>query len=295
MSKFTIRLITFVVVAILIFNITGSFLTPQTKTENAFIEKISLLYKKNTDHLRILSYNLLSDGIGYEGSSVALRKDGVVSLINALSPDILALQEVNLSWFSQLSSSLDLTYINTGESAVKSNMTCIFYNKKSLLLLDYGEEQFSVGSNPRLRKIVWSHFKERSTLKEFFLINTHFNLSDTNNAVSLIQCRELTEFANSLYKSKNIPIIIAGDFNAYDKSRDISESASVYEALTLNFENGQTDAFNKTQGKEKGINKTTDHIFYRGDIAVKNANILSNRELNRLSDHFPLYIDITIN
>ncbi len=295
MSKFTFKLIAFILITIFFFNITNTFSLPFAKEEYIFIEKASSLYKKDSDSIRILSYNLLSDGIGYNGTAVSLRKDGVISLINALSPDILALQEMNLSWFSQLNSSLVLTYINSGKSAVKLNMTCIFYNKKSLFLLDYGEKQYSYGSNPRLRKITWAHFKEKRTLREFFFINTHFNLSDNDNRAPLTQCRELAEFTNALYKSKSIPIIIAGDFNAYNKSRVVSQSATVYEALNINFENGQTNSLNKMRGKEKGINKTTDHIFYRGSVTVKNANILSNRELNRLSDHFPLYIDIKIN
>ncbi len=292
MNKFILKITTFVITVIFLFNMSNKSNIHQSEFELKFIKTITNSNKKSNLNIRILTYNLLSDGIGYNGADVDTRKDGVSELLKGLEPDILALQEMNFSWFKAIKYNKNLKYINTQRSLSKNNMTALFYNKNRLTLSEYGERTYTRGSNPRLRKIVWALFKDNITGKNFCVVNTHLNLSDEENTTALTQCNELKDFALNLEITYKSPIIITGDFNSYKRGKENSETSAIYETLSLCFNNAVNHTSNKIQGKERNLKNTTDHIFSRGEVRIKTTNILSHRELSRLSDHFPLYADV---
>ncbi len=295
MNKFKCKIIALIIITVFFFNITSEATAPNSNQEKLFINKLSSVHPKSDNTTRILTYNLLSDSLIYGGANASLRQDGVISLLKSLSPDVLALQEMSLNWFSKLNSGLKLKYINTANTLIKSQMTALFYNSDRLYLLKYGEKHYTECSNPRLRRIVWAQFIDKTSLNQFTVINTHFNLSNEDNTTALIQCNELIHFTNKLQEICKSPVIIAGDFNTYIKDRQISQTASVYEILCASLSNTHGVAQRTLRGNEKSFANVTDHIFYRGEVEILTEGLISSRQLNRLSDHYPLYIDIKIN
>ncbi len=295
MNKFTFKIISFLILILFFFNISTPQHLTHTQNELSFINSLSVNNKKDENTIRIITYNLLSDGVAYGGSDVELRKNNTISLFNNLTPDVLALQEANLKWHNAISKKTNLIYVNCSPTLIKTDMTAIYYNSRNLLLTDYGKKDYKKGSNPRLRKIVWATFTDKKTGYVFSVINTHLNLSSEDNETSLIQCFELTKFANYLYNSTLSPVIITGDFNCHNRDSINNPLSSVYDILSLNLENALNCASIKTQCFEKNFSSATDHMFLKGDVPIKEINLLSHRALNRLSDHYPLYIDIKTN
>ena len=72
--------------------------TPASKELITVIDNIKITNPEHSDHIRIMSYNLLSDSLGFEGCDARIRADGVCYILNTLSPDVTGLQETSRNW-----------------------------------------------------------------------------------------------------------------------------------------------------------------------------------------------------
>ncbi|MGN0526506.1 MAG: endonuclease/exonuclease/phosphatase family protein [Acutalibacteraceae bacterium] len=257
------------------------------------IDKASSLYSKSPTDTRIMTYNILADSKGFEGTDARTRADGVIEIFKSFSPDIVGLQETNRKWFTLILKNTDYRFVSPVKSGALELMTTIIYNPDTVSLLDCGNKAFTFKSNFKLRRMVWGHFINRTTKETFIVINTHFNLCENNNAKApLTQSKELIILANTLQKKHNCPVIIIGDFN----SKERGETKSPYELLLTGFTDCRASAKSEINGNnttEKSV--FFDHIFSLGDVEVKSINFLSYYGLKALSDHYPIYVDITVN
>ncbi len=269
---------------------------PATVEQTTEIEKLSDFYKKDKNQIRLMTYNILADSIGFEGTPAEHRADGVCKIIKGISPDVCGFQEMSRKWFACIYNNTDYKFIHPIRSAVFSTMTTLAYNAKTLNLIAFGEQVFKNGSNSPLRRMVWGVFRHKKTDKIFAVVNTHFSVSNpdfTDNTTPLTQALELITLCKDLKKLFNCPVFPLGDFNTHKPTK--KNPSPIYDILVTAFKN--TTDLSKTLSHGEITNKKTlsvDHIFSFGDVAVINHTTLSQASFKELSDHFPVFCDISI-
>ena len=260
---------------------------------NHLTDSMELLYKKNPYATRIMTYNVLSDGLGFDGMSVETRDDDLLRLIKTISPDVLSLQEVNVNWYKSLLNKAFLyKFICPLNYALSFSMTTILYNTETTELIDWGSEAYTCSNDSRLRSYTWGVFLQKNTGFKFIVINTHLSMFEKNADLPINQASELTDFCNTIKNLYSYPIYVTGDFNTKVRTED-SENSAVYEYLNLFFNNALDISSNVSWGTSTDVNTCpNDYIFTTDDTNIINYVLLSQPYLNVISDHFPVFIDI---
>ena len=267
------------------------------KTEDnadTLLNAVEYFYQNIEGNLRIMTYNLLSHEIGFDGIFSEKRLSDIISLINSVQPDILCLQEVSSDYYKLLKAQTELQFISYIGNYLSRSMTVMMFNPERLTLSDCGCEVYRYSTNSRLRRYNWGIFEDRKTGECFVAINTHLNLYEQAAAYPVLQATELIDFCNEIQEKYNYPLFIAGDFNSYQSTA--TSNTTVYSLLSRYC----VDAKLLSQSKSYGIDKTlsspvTDHIFCTDNVTVLSYTLLSQPQLNTLSDHYAVFIDVSFN
>ncbi len=248
--------------------------------------------KKN--NLRIMTYNLLADSVGFEGSNAKERSNGVCNILNNLSPDVAALQEVSRRWYALITNNTNYKFIHPVRTGLLGTMTALVYNPQTLLLIYSGEKSFKSGNSSPLRRMVWAVFKFKETGDMFVAISTHLSLSTEKGSaasVALMQALELTELTKEINSALNCPIIVAGDFNAPESTE--KTSSPVYDVLSAYFYDSKKSSQNESSLSVKNTANIKDHIFSTNNITSEFYCLLSHKAFEALSDHYPVFTDFS--
>lgn len=258
----------------------------------ALCKAVGRSYCRKGDSVRIATYNLLADGIGYYGGRGSNRADGVCNLVASVDADVIGLQEVSRWWFCNIKGNTPYVFIDPLRTELGGFMTAIIYNPERVTALEYGNIPLQRGSNYRLRRIVWALFKINDSGRAFCVINTHLNLSDTDSSVSIFQAQQFANSVRQLNEKYNCPVVVTGDFNAKKRGAVTYRSSVVYDLLSLNMADTHYTAVQKRLSNASDHNRCLDHIFTVGRATVKEWVILSQKPFKSLSDHYLIFTDI---
>lgn len=263
------------------------------------VEAVGYIYKRDEADIRLLTYNLLSDSLGFEGTDASERAGGVCSIIEELSPDVICFQEMSRKWFASVKNNTNYKFINFFRTAVFGAMTTMAYNNKKVDLLFSGEKTFSVGGDSRLRRMVWGIFSNKLNGKPFAVVNIHFDLSKKNEAaifddsLQMSQALETTRFVRDVIDTMKCPVFILGDFNVKQSTRE--KISPVYEILDSVFYNAKKYAKSVSEGSlSQSVTSKNDHVFYYGNVSIERYCLLSNESFEYLSDHYPIFVDVRL-
>lgn len=276
---------------------TVGYYADETATEEIrdICKKTYELYKNSPDTIRILSYNVLSDRIGYNGSPCENRQDGITEVITRLSPDILCLQEVCRGWFTIIKNNTDYEAVNPLKTELAGLMTAIFYDNNKVELTEWGDETYVSGGDYRIRRAVWGLFRIIETGKTVCVVNTHFSITKDTDTYSGGQAMELIKITDTLKVKYSCPIFIAGDFNARKRTTVTYPSSSIYEILSSSYIDTALSAELFSSGnKNFSPTSTVDHIFLIGEAEIKRYIVLSNKVFLHISDHYPIFVDVRL-
>ena len=250
---------------------------------------------KKENSIRIMSYNILSDSMGFDGLSTHMREDVFKDTIASTSPDVLCLQEVSNNWYSSLEkSNLNLQFTAPLRNRLSMCMTPILYNTQKLTLLNSGIESYSSSFDSRLRCISWGYFSQKITNKKFAVINTHLSLYDKKQYLPLLQATELLDFVNKIKEKYNCPVFVVGDFNSKQRNHTTTDS-STYELISLNLTDSRFPAKSIVSYKEKNAYAPiNDYIFFTGNVVIECYALLSLPQLKTISDHYPILADVIV-
>ncbi len=306
MIKQNLFKLTAIIITILFFLLTGADMYLKTygdiSQENADedliteIERLSDFHQKPSEQIRLMTYNILADSVGFEGTPAETRADAVCKIITDFSPDVCGFQEASRKWFACIFNNTDYKFIHPIRSAILSTMTTLAYNPKTVNLLAFGEQVFKNGSNSPLRRMVWGVFRHKNTEKIFAVVNTHFSLSNghfADNTTPLTQALELITLCKDLKTLFNCPVFALGDFNTHRNTKE--KSSPIYDILVTAFQN--TSNLAKTTSHGENTNKKSlfiDHIFLFGDVEIPLHATLSQNKMKTLSDHYPIFCDVFI-
>ncbi len=269
--------------------------TPAPQHVTQTIEALTQ-FRKKSGTLRIMSYNLLADTIGFEGENATLRADGVCRILKSLSPDAVCLQEVSRNWFACVMNNTGYRFVHPIRTGLFATMTAIAYNPEALLLIKSGEKVFEHGGNSSLRRAVWAMFEIKSENEFFILVSTHFDLKKTDNsplenATQLLQATELVKLCLDLNAREKCPVILGGDFNV--KKATKKNPSPVYDIINGFFPNAETSSHSRNYLTTEKSGNPVDHIFHTDTLKAEKYYNFNHRHLEELSDHPPIMADFS--
>ena len=254
--------------------------------------------------IRIMSANILVRYKGWGGTPVKSRALMFAEVLNKYKPDVAAIQEACSDWHKCIEKTAGDTYefVQPRFDLFRTSLTTMIYNKNTLNLVDSGRVKYSQGDGPQHRAITWAVFETKDDGKRFAAISTHFDLlrlKDTEKEYDIIfsQAEELFAFIDELSEKYDCLVFSAGDYNACETQGDIGEAAGVliYEKVAEKLSDVKYMTENRIYGSEIGEKDPCwDHIFLSGNAEIKAFRILSDSYLSPLSDHYPIYADISL-
>lgn len=253
----------------------------------------------NESDVRIMSSNLLVHYKSWGGTPVKPRAKQYINLIDNYKPDVID------GWFCCINNNLPKGYklLNSFTNGAFVRMTALIYNSDTLELIDCKSVAYEQKDNPRLRRIAWAVFEVKETGKRFAVTSTHLDLiregqEEELEAVMTSQASELSDFITSLESEYSCPVIAVGDYNTmedtpYTKAVDIPK---IYNSLAERYTDAKFSAENKVCGDSQDWDYPSyDHIFISGNARSDTFALLSYNYLSDMSDHYPIFADISIN
>lgn len=236
-----------------------------------------------------LRFGLADDG----PNSWDFRKESVSCLFKTFLPDFICLQEVNPFQINFLTSVLhDFRYIGMYQpSSHKWQDNLIFFKKEWLcfkydhfFLSDTPWKKSSFSGSQWPRQATYGVFRKNHHL--FALVNTHFDFE------AQVQEKSSALIVSSIKdKCPNMPVIVAGDFNADQNSsaHDIFMKSGFMDPLSM----GSGHTFHGFDGSGKG--GRIDWIIYKGNLSPVSSEILSSAFGGQYpSDHFPVLAEFIL-
>lgn len=258
---------------------------------------------KQETKIRVMSYNVLHPGGGYNSTGVAKpvkdRSDAFLSIVNEYCPDVIGVQEAHTDWHIAFYQNLveNGTYLQACNGEDTFFLTTLLYNGETLELLE--SEVLDIDSKSDMRIVDFALFQHRASQKKFVVFNTH-----PSNKAAKIENHYNIIFDLVSTKMKDypdLPVIMTGDYNA-------SESSPLYSTLmsTLNVTDAKYAAeelihsygtfFKGGWGGEIDSNTKAaiDHIFVNDKVQSNTFSVIIDGGVEKVSDHLPIYADVTL-
>lgn len=186
-----------------------------------------LLQAQEAPVLTVMSWNIRLDTPDDGIHQWTNRKDALCSEIITRNPDILGVQEAKYNQMKDMRKRLP-GYKSVGvgrdDGHKAGEFSAVFYRKKHLKALQSGT--FWLSQTPDVpgsrgwdaacnRVVSWVELKDKSTGRQFFVFNTHF---DHVGEEARIQSAQLILKKMGELAGRN-PVILTGDFNVTSKSK----------------------------------------------------------------------------
>jgi endonuclease/exonuclease/phosphatase family metal-dependent hydrolase len=249
--------------------------------------------------VKVMSYNIRldtkADGINQWGN----RIEKVSQLIKEHNPDLLGVQEALHNQMMDLKNNLpQYNYVGVGrdDGKEKGEYSAIFYKKDKFEVLE--QKTFWLSETPDVpgskswdaaitRVVSYAILKDISTGESFGYFNTHFDhigKEARKNSARLIKSH-IAEL-----KSKNIPLIVSGDFNAEPtdepyKTMIDGNVIKIFDSRPVSDSTGTSCGFEVGARKCKII----DYIFYSIHWKAEDYQVIQDHDGKYYpSDHLPV-------
>ena len=262
-----------------------------------------------------------------EDCSAECRVKGLVRAYQQALPHVIGLQEVSMHMTDLMMQNMRSFQIENGENIhydlITGGDTPILYRDDLLLLLASGFFRYEEKipglegnfNNSGTKSYTWGVFEEKESGKRFALMSTHLWWKSTrpesphyqphsNEARAYQITQAIGEMENVLQKFQ-CPGVIMGDFNAAMGSlcMEAVEKAGWVEAHEVTIgEKDETkghhpcfaDGFSRGESGE--FAHAIDHIIVQKNSPIRVEKYLRINEewFDKISDHYPLYIEATL-
>lgn len=270
---------------------------------------------ENGSNLRIMANNVWSRdnnnttwaNMG-ENCSALVRAKGLVTCYMAFKPDVINVQEMSktmLAYIIQNFANAGYNYAAT-ETIKALN---IIYNTETLTLIEHGYYIFPYGCNSSSKGYAWALFEHNSTGERFVSVSTHFwwkseSAQAGSDEYRNRQANEAADKCLELASTYNCPVFIGGDFNAKTSSQAMKNiiNKGLLNAFGTAIESDNLGSHHPCgpEGFSRGSAGTNgeaiDHMFYcnLGDAELNAFRRTQPYFFIKLSDHYPLYVDVTL-
>ncbi len=262
-----------------------------------------------------------------EDCSAESRVKGLVRAYKAVLPDILGLQEVSIRMGMLMMEQLDTVALPDGGTAryeyISGGDTPIVYRRDRLKLLESGFFRYTEDvpglegsfNNVETKSYCWGVFEDRQTGTRLALMSTHlwFKSSDPakvsyqagSDEARAYQITQAFGRMNGVMAEYACPGVLMGDLNARMGSPCLEAlRADGWEEVHDIAEGDCDDTRGHHPCGPKGFARTEpgsfdqaiDHILVknRGGAKVLYFRRLTDEWFDKISDHYPLYVDLAL-
>ncbi|AOW18460.1 endonuclease/exonuclease/phosphatase [Polaribacter vadi] len=268
-----------------------------------FLLMLASCASKETESLKVMTYNIRLDVASDGENAWAKRKDFLISQINFYEPTVFGVQEARPNQMLDINSNLtNYSFIgqgrdgkNIGEfSAIFYDSTKVSFTNRNTFWLSETPEKISKGWDAAYPRIcTYGLMSVLNSDEKIWVFNTHLDHKGNEAQLNGIQ---LIEAEIKKVNKKKYPVILMGDFNVTPESELISN-------LKINFNDakelaganafGQQGTFNGFKFQDS-IKNRIDYIFIskKANINLKKYGVLSDsKDLKYPSDHFPVFVE----
>lgn len=232
------------------------------------------------------------------------RKEFVKSLIAYHEFDIMGTQELLHSQITELLEMDDWAYTGGGrdDGLTGGEHSAIFYRKYRFKLLDYGDFWFSeTPETPSKgwdatccnRICSWAKFRDKSTKKEFFVFNAHFDHQgvEARRQSGLLAIEKIREITSGL------PVIFCGDLNSTpdtEQVKHISNNLNDSYLISNIKPYGPVGTYSGFK-LDAPLAERIDYVFVSSHFEVKKYAALTDFLDHRFpSDHLPVVVKVVL-
>ncbi len=274
----------------------GSYLLPDKYAGFGYLEAVRDVMTDKRPTLDVMSFNI-RNGRAKDGDNCwDNRKDDLAAFLNYEFPDVIGMQEVH---DFQLADILALCpeYASVGagrDDGKTGEQTTILWKKSAYEMKDWGffwlsetPDIPSLGWDAKyLRTATWVLLKDKSSGKSFYFVNTHL---DNKGEEAKRKGLELINKRIALMNTKNLPVVLTGDFNIRDDEETVKSFNSCMnnsrETATVS---DRSKSFNAWGDASQG--SVIDYIYYEGFGKCELFQTVKDGYNGRkyLSDHYPI-------
>lgn len=253
----------------------------------------------------VMTYNIRFDNPGDGENNWHQRKAMLAKQVLLFEPDFLGTQEALEHQLTYLDEQLEAyAYLGVGRDDGKSGgeFSALFYQKEKFEVLDSGT--FWLSETPSVPSKGWDaaikrvcsygQFKSKGSAETLWVFNTHFDHVGTRAREE--SARLIMEKVKKLTKARD-KVVIMGDLNLTPDAEPIrlfseqfTDARHCIDCLTF----GTEGTFNGFKVAGETTARRIDYIFVSGSLKVNKYAVLSDLVKGRfISDHFPVYVELT--
>ena len=289
---------------------------PFTYKGTATVSELTATLKgTNTSDVRIMFNNILGncDDTKYP---VEYRTRSVSEMLTSYHPDVLGLQECSPKSRSTNIVSILERYgyreVNAKATNSKnSNYTPLFYNPKTVKVIEYGYDYYDGTFNDGGSKsLTWAVFEVIATGKRFAAASTHFFYQSEAGAGRVENAKTIAARCKAIYDKHGCPVIMGGDLNTrlgtdpfnYLKNNgliDIRANSTEWSKIKGHHSYPE---FSTTLGyydvyysPNSSYGDSIDHAFCYGNetVTFDRYHVVTEPFALMSSDHCPIIVDFT--
>lgn len=274
-----------------------------------FLAFLSILFASGLLHaqdLGLLTYNIRYDTESDGENRWENRKDFLIGQLQFYRPAIFGTQEGLIHQLQAIRDGMEgYAFVGKGrdDGGEEGEFSALFYHKGTVNLLE--SQTFWLSETPDTPSLGWDAaikrvctyglFELRETGKKFYVFNTH--LDHMGEMARTESVKLLLREIDRINKSK-LPVVLMGDFNLepeHEAIRQLSEKMDDSRILAGENAFGPEGTFNSFS-VTMPVGRRIDYLFLSpGDFKLHRYAVLTaTQEGRHPSDHFPVYVDVSI-
>jgi endonuclease/exonuclease/phosphatase family metal-dependent hydrolase len=253
--------------------------------------------------MNVITYNIRYNTPSDKENAWPNRREAVIKLLKLHKADIFSVQEALYDQIMDLKegmSGFDYVGVGRDDGNINGEFSAIYYNSNRYILMENGT--FWLSKTPKIpskswdaalnRICTWAKFREKETLKSFYIFNTHFDHKGVKARMesAVLILRKIGEISG-----RKDPVILTGDFNLTPSEKPlvlIRQKLKDSRHITQSIPQGPEGTYNGFDFSAKLENRI-DYVFVNKFITVnKYFTVTDSKEGRYPSDHLPVLVEL---
>ena len=243
------------------------------------------------NELKIMSFNVREPADGGK-DEWAVRADAVMAMIDDQQPSLLGFQEASHKYINKYLKAIlpSYGYVFIDELENQNSMAyrpeLLKVVKKGLIWLTDTPNVPSMSSSGYVRTARWVIFEIIATGTQFFYVNTHYDLSSTDQKANM---RCINKMITQQNKDK-LPVVMTGDFNV-ESNTGVFDSIAETMVCTRDVAPITDQEYTYNAWGNSSKFRIIDHIFMSKELVCSEYKTVTQSYDSHyyISDHYPVY------